>query len=151
LTLILVSLLAAGACRRPPAEAPSCDLQGRPVDPLRSAAAGRAATVLFFVATSCPISNRYAPELVRLYDRFATRGVSFYLVYPDSDDSPATIREHLRAHGLPLSALRDPGHALVRQGHAVVTPEAALFGPDGRLLYHGRTDDRFVAFGKMRP
>jgi hypothetical protein len=39
--------------------------------------------VLVFVRTDCPISNRYAPELRRLQDRFAPRGMAFWLVYPD--------------------------------------------------------------------
>ena len=32
-----------------------------------------------------------------------------------------------------------------------VTPEAAVFLPDGRELYRGRIDDRYVDFGKERP
>ena len=38
--------------------------------------------------------------------------------------------------------------------HASVTPEAALFAvKDGKLqeVYHGRIDDRYLAFGQERP
>jgi hypothetical protein len=33
---------------------------------------------------------------------------------------------------------------------ARVTPEVAVFRPGGRIVYRGRIDDRYVAFGKMR-
>ena len=38
--------------------------------------------------------------------------------------------------------------------HAAVTPEAAIFIPEGRELrevYRGRIDDRYIAFGHERP
>ena len=35
-----------------------------------------AMTVLIFISTDCPISNRYAPEIKRLHDEFAPKGRS---------------------------------------------------------------------------
>ena len=32
-----------------------------------------------------------------------------------------------------------------------MTPESAVFNAAGRLVYHGRIDDRVVDFGKERP
>lgn len=127
------------------------DLEGRSVRPLEGLAEG--ARVFVFVRTECPIANRYAPELRRLADRFAPRGVSFYVVYVDPSESEAKIRRHLQDYGHPGTPLRDPEHALVRQAHARVTPEAAVFVPgrDGaRLVYHGRIDDRTLDFGRER-
>jgi hypothetical protein len=120
------------------------DLDGRELDPL---AGGAPATALFFVSATCPISNRYAPELGRLYQRFVPRA-ALWLVYLRED--AVEIRGHARAFGAPLPALRDVRRALVRAGRAEVTPEAAVFR--GRaLVYHGRIDDRFVDFGSERP
>src|ERR1043165_1536164 len=62
------------------AEAAAFDLDGRPVNPF--GATNSSATVLLFLGHECPISNRYAPELRRLHDKFAPRGVRFWLVYP---------------------------------------------------------------------
>jgi hypothetical protein len=128
------------------------DLGGAHVDPLPRPDAGPA--VLVFVSTDCPISNRYAPELRRLQDRFAPRGMAFWLVYPDPAETPAAIRRHQRDFGLGFHALRDPQHELVRATQATVTPEAAVFvaGPAGpRMVYRGRIDDRYVDFGRTRP
>ncbi|MFL6414123.1 MAG: hypothetical protein ACJ74Y_00415, partial [Bryobacteraceae bacterium] len=37
--------------------------------------------VLLFVRTDCPITNRYAPELRRIADRFRRSEIDFSLVY----------------------------------------------------------------------
>ncbi|MFZ0537306.1 MAG: hypothetical protein WAM47_10605, partial [Candidatus Sulfotelmatobacter sp.] len=50
-----------------------------------------------------------------------------------------------------LPALRDPEHALVKQARAEITPEAAVFNREGKLIYHGRIDNWYVEFGRSRP
>jgi AhpC/TSA family len=124
------------------------DLDGHGVEPFTGPPH---ITVLAFTSTQCPISNRYAPELVRLYAEFAPRGVRFYLVYPLATESEAEVRAHVRAYGYRFAALRDPGHSLVARAGAHVTPEVAVFAPGGELAYRGRIDDRQVDFGKARP
>jgi hypothetical protein len=108
-------------------------------------------SVFFFVSTECPVSNRYAPEYRRLQEQFASRGVRFWLVYPNADETPDAIRRHLKEFALPIGALRDPRHVLVKRALAQVTPEAAVFDPNGQLVYHGRIDNRFPDLGKERP
>jgi hypothetical protein len=122
------------------------DLEGHEQDPLVTAAP----TVLIFASIACPLSDRYAPELGRLHERFASRGVEWRLVYVDRDVNQAALRQHAREHLYPFPALHDPRHLLSRRSGATVTPEAALF-LDGKLLYRGRIDDRLVDFGKERP
>ena len=51
---------------------------------------------------------------------------------------------------LPRHVLRDPRHSLVRLGQVRVTPEAAVFLPGRRLVYHGRIDNRYVELGRER-
>lgn len=125
------------------------NLQDKLLDPFQ-APQGTKAVVLVFTSTDCPISNRYAPEVRRLYDKFAARGVVFWLVYPNPAESLKTTRDHVKAYSYPMDALRDPRHALVKRARATVTPEAAVFDQNGRLLYHGRIDDRYVALGLER-
>ncbi|HXG46916.1 MAG TPA: peroxiredoxin, partial [Methylomirabilota bacterium] len=78
-------------------------------------------------------------------------GVAFWLVYADGTVSADAIRRHVREYDYPCAALRDPEHRLVEFCGAKVTPEAAVIAPDGRVVYRGRIDDRYVAFGKWRP
>lgn len=107
--------------------------------------------VLLFVRTDCPITNRYAPELQRIAQEFKSRGVKFWLVYPDATESMTSIAKHVAEYSLPGTAVRDPHHDLVRRANATVAPEAAVFDGAGRLMYHGRIDDRYVDIGKARP
>jgi len=125
------------------------DLDGRHVDPTTDPTAP--ITVTLFVDSDCPVSNRYAPEVRRLYLRYAPRGVNFWLVYPDPDISVQAIRKHMQDYGYQMPALRDPEHALVRRASAQVTPEVGIFLADGTLVYHGRIDDRYVDLTRRRP
>lgn len=125
------------------------DLNGRPVDPLRQA--GTNLVVLFFVSVDCPISNRYAPEVRRLWDQFSSRGVTFWLVYADPTTTARAIRKHRTEFRYPFEALHDPQHTLVRRGKATTTPECAVFNRNGQLAYHGRIDNFYADFGKARP
>lgn len=126
------------------------DLAGRRVDPL-AAPAGTVATVLVFTTTDCPISGRYAPEIQRLADRFASRGVRFTLVFPVANDTPALVKAHLAKFAYRMPAVLDVGHELVAFAQAQVTPEVAVVDARGRLAYVGRIDDRYIDFGRDRP
>ena len=124
------------------------DLTGALVSPLTTDAE---AHVLAFVRIDCPISNRYAPELVRLARRFEARGVRFTLVYTDRDETAAKVAAHQREFSLDLPAVLDLDHALVRRAGATRTPEVAVFDRAGVLAYRGRIDDTWVTFGRARP
>jgi len=121
------------------------NLEGKAVDPFAPAAKAR---IFIFVRTDCPVSNRYAPELKRLSDEFAPRGAVFSIVYADRAETSENIRRHIEQYGFPGVVLRDPAHSLVRRAKATITPEAAVFSADGKLLYHGRIDNRYVELGK---
>ncbi len=140
--LLACGLLSAGA---PFADV--VDLDGRPVDPFR---VEDRTTVLLFTRTDCPISNRYAPEVRRIFEEFQDQPIDFWLVYPEGGRTPEQIREHLAEYGYSMPAILDPSHELVALSSAQVTPEAAVF-VKGKLIYHGRIDDRHVAFGTTRP
>jgi hypothetical protein len=145
--LALSALLAAASCRRTTGVEGVTDLDGKPVDPF---AGDAKAIVLLFVSTDCPISNRYAPEIRRLSERFTPQSVEFRLVYPTAEETPAMIRDHVHEYALPLPVLRDPRHALVARATVTVTPESAVFARGGMLVYRGRIDDRQVDFGETR-
>jgi hypothetical protein len=129
-------------------DAMAFDLDGQKVYPLRSIQ-GKA-VVLIFLSVDCPISNQYAPEIQRLDTTFSRKGVRFWLVYPNADETTEIVTKHTREYGYHIGVLRDPERALVKISRAQVTPEAAVFLPNGKLIYHGRLDDRYVDFGVER-
>jgi hypothetical protein len=109
-----------------------------------------------FVATDCPVSNRYLPLLSRLSRQFAPRGVRLWLVYPNAADTLATVRAHQSQYpaAASLPQLIAPDPRLLAQAHVHVTPEAAIFHADPMsqpALWHGRIDDRYITFGTQRP
>ena len=105
--------------------------------------------VLVFVRTDCPISNRYAPTLHALSQKYATTAVMM-LVYPDKSETSQNIEKHLREYSYKITALRDPQHALVKLGKVEVTPEVAVFNSKRDLIYHGRIDNWYKEFGRAR-
>jgi thiol-disulfide isomerase/thioredoxin len=125
----------------------SIDLQGKPSDPFQEAR-GKI-VVLLFVRTDCPISNRYAPVIQEMSARYKAKA-TFFLVYPIKSDKVEQIQNHLNAFGYHLRAIRDPESVLVKESEVTVTPEAAVYSPERRLLYHGRIDDWYQDFGRSR-
>jgi hypothetical protein len=117
---------------------------------LTAALALQLTTVLVFTTTDCPISNRYAPEIQRIASRFEGR-VQFKLVYPVPADTETAIRDHVKKFGYTFEVRRDAKQQLVKQTGVTMTPEVAVFDPSGRMVYRGRIDDRYIAFGKDRP
>ena len=124
------------------------DLKSQPIDPL--AVQPPRVTVLLFTRSDCPISNRYAPEVQRIVQRFTPAGVDFWLVYADPDEEPEAIRQHLRDYGYDLPVARDMEHELVRLTGARVTPEAVVFNTEMRMVYRGRIDNRYEDFDVKR-
>jgi hypothetical protein len=143
-----------------PAQVGALDLDGRRINPLQ-VPPGVEAVVLVFSSIDCPISNRYAPDLRRLHERFAQAGVRVWLVFPNPADGADAIGDHLKAFGYPVAGdsggrhppmgvLVDPGQDLVRLTKATVTPEAAVFTRRGVMVYRGRIDDRYADLGVDR-
>jgi thiol-disulfide isomerase/thioredoxin len=144
LCLISALALVAQSATQPAA----LNLDGALTDPFSSA--NGKVVVLIFVRTDCPISNRYAPLIQRLSASYESKA-SFFLIYPDRAESPEKIRQHLSSFGYKLPALRDSQRTLVKLAQAQITPEAAVFSADRRLLYHGRIDDLYRDLGHPRP
>jgi cytochrome oxidase Cu insertion factor (SCO1/SenC/PrrC family) len=125
------------------------DIDGKPFD-LRRSSKGPV-HVFLFTRSDCPISNRYAPEVRSLCEKYRDKGVDFYLVYVDPEEKPEAIRQHIRDFKYPCTGIRDPEHTLVAKTGATVTPEAVVFNRDWKLAYRGRVNDLYVDLGTARP
>ncbi len=125
------------------------DIRGRDHTPFKLD--GSKASVLIFLAHDCPVSNRYAPELQRIARDYRDKQIRFYLVYVDPTVGSKQIEGHLREYGLSdIPAIQDARRALVKAAGATVTPEAAVVGEKGAILYRGRIDNLYAALGKPR-
>jgi peroxiredoxin len=111
---------------------------------------GHKAIALFFVTTDCPIGNGYVPEMNRIHDAYAPRGVLVYAVQADTTLPDAEMARYAKDYHYGFPLLLDPKQTLVQHTGATVTPEAAVLSPEGKVLYLGRIDNRVADFGKQR-
>lgn len=148
--LAAAALLAGCGAPGPAANGPPLiDIDGASHGTLADPARGRW-SALFFVATDCPISNHYAPEIRRICAAYEPAGVQCTLVYSTPQLKANEVRAHLTQFSLGLPAVIDHGRVLVARAGATVTPQAAVFMPGGALAYSGRIDDLYAALGRPR-
>jgi peroxiredoxin len=109
------------------------------------------AAIVFFVTIDCPVGNSYVPEMNRIHEAYASRGVVTWAVQADPTVATTAVVKYASEfhYGFPL--LLDPDQILVRHAGATITPQAAIFSPEGKLLYLGRIDNRVEDFGRSRP
>ena len=110
---------------------------------------GEKAVVLLFVRSDCPVSNRYAPELERLYEKYSSQGVDFHLIYPEAGLTAGAMEKHRKEYGYTIPAVLDARHEYVARAEIRVTPEAAVF-VSGQLIYTGRIDDWYADIGQPK-
>jgi thiol-disulfide isomerase/thioredoxin len=130
------------------------DLNGVVVKPF---AAGTQASIAFFVATDCPVSNAYAPEIQRVCRDYSGQGVGCSLIYEDVETMhggaslPQQVRGHLdqyRYTGIPAAI--DGNRAAAAVAKATITPTAVVVDRGGAIRYRGRIDNLYAALGKTR-
>lgn len=107
--------------------------------------------VMLFVASDCPVSNGYAPEIQRICDGARIKGGSCTLVYEDSAIDPAAVRAHRDAYRYrEIPAVIDHDHVIAQRAWATITPQAVVVTQAGVIKYRGRIDDRYIALGQQR-
>lgn len=111
---------------------------------------GAKAIVILSLATDCPISNAYAPAMVRLEQDFGPRGVRFLGVHCDTDVTAGIAAKHAADYRIGFPILLDPEQLLARPAGVQVTPEAVVLLPSGEIVYRGRIDDRYQTLGRRR-
>jgi peroxiredoxin len=146
--LILLLLSALGACAAVP-QFLLRDTVGLSHAPAEWS--GQKAIVLFFVTTDCPIANSYVPEMNRIRETYAPRGVRVYAVQADTSIAEAAVADYAKDYRYSFPLLLDPQQVLGQFTGATVTPEAVVLSPEGKLHYRGRIDNRVEDFGKQRP
>jgi len=130
------------------------DVRGGVVKPFAS---GAQASVAFFVATDCPVSNAYAPEIQRVCRDYSARGVACSLIYEDIDTTPhsSTLLQQVRGHldefkYTSMPAALDEDRAAAGAVKASITPTAVVVDRGGNIRYRGRIDNLYAALGKTR-
>jgi thiol-disulfide isomerase/thioredoxin len=105
-------------------------------------------TVIIFLATDCPISQKYMSRIEAIKREYQST-VRFIGIIPGRD--PWTkIDSFKEEYGSTLLFLRDPKTKYSRQLGATVTPEVFVLNKDYAIAYQGAIDNWFYALGKNR-
>ena len=150
LTAISLAACAAGASGKPLAvgsSLPAFSLKNVDGQTVSSADfAAKPALAVIFWCNHCPFVQAYEARTIALAKEYAERGVQFVVINPnDAKKQPADSYEKMQQRakdkGYPFPYLHDVTQEIARTYGAARTPEVYLFGPDRKLVYHGRIDD----------
>ncbi|MGH9658732.1 MAG: redoxin domain-containing protein [Bryobacteraceae bacterium] len=98
-------------------------------------------TVVAFISTKCPVSNRYNQRLIDLYREYSSKGVAFLFVNSNQNEPASEVEEHSRQAGYPFPVHKDDGNRVADRFGAEFTPETYVLDAAGVIRYHGRVDD----------
>ncbi len=105
-------------------------------------------TVILFLGTDCPITQKYIARIRDIADEFNTTAV-FYGVFP-VQFSLKEIRTFKKEYGVEFAFLSDDEMQLAKHLGASVTPGVFLLDKELQLQYQGAIDNWFYELGKSR-
>jgi len=97
-----------------------------------------AATVVLFISTICPYSNRFNDLMRDMASELGKKRVAFVGVNSGTLETEEEVRAQARDHGHTFDIIKDPESRVAELLDARRTPEVFLFDSSGTLRYHGR-------------
>ncbi|MCC9602461.1 redoxin domain-containing protein [Stieleria sp. JC731] len=97
--------------------------------------------VFVFSSTVCPLAKRYSTRLSRIQDEFANSGVQLFVVFANSDETDAAIKEYAQRAKYSFPCIRDINGYLADRFGATMTPQVFVVDRQCRLRYRGAIDD----------
>ena len=112
--------------------------------------ASRKGMIIAVTSTSCPLSKKYFPTLVRLARQYQQQGFAFILLNPTATDKVDAIQRDANALGQSGIYLHDQDGTLSAALKLTSTTDALLLDPTRTVRYHGAIDDQY-GFGYSIP
>jgi len=104
------------------------------------------ATVIMFLCNHCPYVKHVNPEIVRMANEYAPKGISFVGIssndpqqYPE--DGPIEMKKTAKELGYIFPYLYDESQETAKAYDAACTPDFFIYDKDLRLVYRGQLDD----------
>ncbi len=104
------------------------------------------ALLVLFICNHCPYVKHIRTGLAQLARDYLPRGVAIVGInsndvanYPD--DSPAKMKDEVKAAGYLFPYLYDKSQAVAKAYRAACTPDIYLFDKSHKLVYRGQFDD----------
>ena len=110
------------------------------------------AVVLIATANGCPVMKEAASRIKALNDRFASQGVTFWMVDSNPQDDRASIGKEAKSLGIDLPILSDSIQLVASEVGFAQTCEAVCINTaDWTVVYHGAIDDQLGDATKSKP
>ncbi|HEY5691989.1 MAG TPA: redoxin domain-containing protein [Cyclobacteriaceae bacterium] len=109
---------------------------------------GEKNTVILFLGTDCPITQKYISRIREIVEEFKPT-TAFYGVFP-MQFSVKEVKAFKKEYQIEFTLLSDDEMALAKHLGATVTPEVFLLDKDLHLQYQGAIDNWFYELGKSR-
>ena len=103
------------------------------------------AVVIITQENGCPVCRNMAPSLRELQKAYAPKGVEFFMLNSNLQDSREAVLQEAKAYGFDLPILMDANQLVGEQ--LGVTRSAEVFVVDPKtwkVVYHGPLDDRIT-------
>ncbi|MBS1491956.1 MAG: thioredoxin family protein [Bacteroidetes bacterium] len=98
-------------------------------------------TVIMFWSTVCPNVQPYTSRINSLAGEYMPKGVSFWAVNSNNNESTEEVKNHKTEKGYPFPVLKDNGSVVADLFGAQKTPEVFVVDKNMTLVYHGRIDN----------
>jgi thiol-disulfide isomerase/thioredoxin len=105
-------------------------------------------SVILFLGTDCPITQKYIARIKEIVEKFEST-TDFYGVFPEQF-SMKEIRKFKKEYKISIHFLRDDKMEMAHFLGAKVTPEVFLLDDKLELQYKGAIDNWFYELGKNR-
>jgi Ca2+-binding EF-hand superfamily protein len=126
------------------------NLDGQDV-PLAATPGDKALVVALF-STTCPISNKLAPEMARLEKDYHGKQVSFRFVNIAPQTKPEEVRKFMSDFGWDSPVLADPAQVAQRALQATASTEVFVLDASRTLVYCGAVNDQYgIGYSKAAP
>lgn len=110
------------------------------------------ATVVALFSSSCPISNKLAPELARIEKDYAEKNVSFCFLNIAPETKDAEVRKFIADFCWKSPVLNDPGQIFERTVAATTSTEVFVLDAARTLVYRGAINDQYgLGYSKDAP
>ena len=106
--------------------------------------------IYYFLATTCPISQKYTQEINRLNKVYTSKDIEMFLVFPTVKNNKKEIEAFCATYQITMPYIMDRNFALTKQLNAKITPEVFVVNEDRTILYHGAINNWYYALGKNR-
>lgn len=106
--------------------------------------------VLFFVASTCPVTKLYWDRIKTAWEGLREQGAALILVGGNTDDSIQKVREILDERELEMRLVWDGKRILAKIFGVQFTPEVVVLGRNWEVYYRGRIDDHWRNSGAVK-